>query len=169
MRFLPLALAIFLLACSPTLNWREVRAEPTPLTLLLPCKPDRGARTVPFAGRDTELTMLGCDAGNATFAVAHAEVADPSQAPQIVAQWKAATLVHLRGKVSGEQPQTVAGASEAVPPVRTTATGQRANGKPVQSQAMYFAQGRRVFQAVVYADTLEPEATDTFFASLRFK
>ena len=169
MRLLILAAALLLAACNPTLNWREVRAEPTTLSLLLPCKPDRGARTVPFAGRDTELTMLGCDAGNATFAVAHAEIADPARAPEVVAQWKVATLAHLRGRVSGEQPQTVAGAAAAVPPVRTTATGQRANGKPVQSQAMYFTQGRRVFQAVVYADTLAPEATDTFFASLRFK
>jgi len=30
-----------LAACSPTLNWREVRPEGTRLALLLPCKPDK--------------------------------------------------------------------------------------------------------------------------------
>ena len=169
MRFLILACALLLAACNPTLNWREVRAEPTTLSLLLPCKPDRGARTVPFAGRDTELTMLGCDAGGATFAVAHAEIADPARAPEVVAQWRAATLANMRGRVTAEQPLPVAGAGAAVPPLRATASGQRANGRAVQSQMAYFAQGRRVYQAVVYADMLASEATDTFFACLRFK
>ena len=54
-----------LAACSPTFNWREVRAEPTALKAMLPCKPDKGARNVPMAGREVSLQVIGCDTGDA--------------------------------------------------------------------------------------------------------
>lgn len=164
MRFLFVAALLVLAACSPELNWREVRAEPTALTVLLPCKPDRGARVVPLAGRDTPLNMLGCDAGGATFAVAFADTADAAQAAAVLTQWRAATLANMRAGEPAQQPFTVAG---GVVSTRVTATGQRADGKPVQSQALYFSQGPRVYQAVIYADRLPSEVADTFFGGLR--
>ena len=45
--------------------------------------------------------------------------------------------------------------------------GQRPDGKPVQSQALYFSQGPRVYQAVIYADRLSADVADTFFGGLR--
>ena len=42
-------------------------------------------------------------------------------------------------------------------------------GRPVQGRAPYFARGRQVFQAVVYAETLRPEVTDPFFSGLAFE
>ena len=164
MRFLFLATVLALAACTPELNWREVRAEPTALTVLLPCKPDRGARVVPLAGRDTPLTMLGCDAGCATFAVAFADTPDAGQAVLALAQWRAATLANMRAGTPVQQAFAVAG---GVAGTRVSASGQRADGKPVQSQALYFSQGQRVSQAVIYADRMSPDVADTFFAGLR--
>jgi len=164
MRFLFLAAVMALAACSPELNWREVRADPTALTVLLPCKPDRGARVVPLAGRDTPLNMLGCDAGGATFAVAFADTADAGQAAAVLAQWRSATLANMRAGVPAQQPFTVAG---GVASVRVAASGQRPDGKPVQSQALYFSQGPRVYQAVIYADKLTADVADTFFGGLK--
>lgn len=164
MRFLLLAALLALAACSPELNWREVRAVPTALTVLLPCKPDRGARVVPLAGRDTPLNMLGCDAGGATFAVAFADTADAAQAAAVLGQWREATLANMRARAPAQQAFTVAGGVVAV---RVTAGGQRPDGKPVQSQAVYFSQGPRVYQAVIYADKLPADVADTFFGGLR--
>jgi hypothetical protein len=45
--------------------------------------------------------------------------------------------------------------------------GQRADGKTVQSQAVYFSQGPRVYQAVIYADKLTADVADTFFGGLK--
>lgn len=165
MRFPFLAAVLALAACTPTLNWREVRAEPTPLTVLLPCKPDRGTRTVPLGGRDTPLNMLGCDAGGATFAVAFADLGDAAQAAPVLAQWRAATLANMRAGASTGQAFALAGGGTQGE--RVTAAGQRADGSAVQSQALYFAQGARVFQAVIYADRLTGEMADTFFGGLR--
>jgi len=158
-------------ACSPALNWREVRADPTALVALLPCKPDRGTRTVPFAGRETPMSMTGCDADGATFAIASAEIPDPSQASAVIAQWQAATAANLHGAPGPAQPFVVQGAVPAVPgtvPLRVVGTGRRADGSAVQSQALYFAHGGRVFQAVIYASRIPPEAAETFFAGLKF-
>ena len=52
-------LAVAASACSPTFNWREVRAEPASLKVLLPCKPDKGSRRGPLGGRDVDLAVLG--------------------------------------------------------------------------------------------------------------
>ena len=164
MRLFLIASVLVLAACNPALNWREVRAEPTELTVLLPCKPDRGARVVPLAGRDTPLNMLGCEAAGATFAVAFADTTDPGQAAVVLTQWRAATLANMRAGTPAQQPFTVAGGVVAL---RVAAGGQRADGKPVQSQALYFSQGPRVYQAVIYADKLPADVADTFFGGLR--
>jgi hypothetical protein len=73
------ALAL-LAACSPTFNWREVRVASTALKAMMPCKPDKGVRTVPMAGRQVELEAWGCDAGGATFAVLFADIGEAGRA-----------------------------------------------------------------------------------------
>ena len=48
-----------LLACTPSLNWRQVSLAPSSAIALLPCKPDRTTRSVPLGGVPTELTVAG--------------------------------------------------------------------------------------------------------------
>lgn len=163
-----LAASLLLMACNPTFNWREVRPNSTGLTLLLPCKPDQARRSVPLGGQPTELAMLGCDAGGATFALAVATVQDASQVGAVLAGWQTATLANMKATGAG---QTTAlklpGAAVQPPAVLVRADGQRADGGAVQSQAAYFAQGLQVFQAVIYADQIAPEFAETFFSSLK--
>ncbi len=155
-------------ACSPTFNWREVRAEPTPLKALLPCKPDRASRQVPLAGRQVELQVLGCDTGGATFALFHAELGEPGRGGEALAQWQQASLATLRATGSQAAPFVPPGALALPQSVRVTAEGQRADGSRVQGQAAYFARGTQVFQAVIYAEQIRPEWADAFFGGLRF-
>ena len=44
------AVALAAAACTPSLNWREVRLAPTTAVALLPCKPDRAERSEPLGG-----------------------------------------------------------------------------------------------------------------------
>lgn len=163
-----LLLLLLLAACNPVFNWREVRPDNTALSLLLPCKPDKAQRSVPLGGRPTELAMLGCDAGDATFAVAVATLDDAAQAAAVLAGWQTATLANLKAGGGGQtSPLTLAGADVLPPAVLVRASGQRADGRAVQSQAAYFSQGRQVFQAVIYASQIDPEVADTFFSSLK--
>jgi len=166
-----LAALLALAACSPALNWREVRPEGTRLSLLLPCKPDKAQKIVPLGGRATPLSMLGCDAGGATFAVAIADVGDLSQAASVLALWQDLTLANMKAVPASRQPLPlkIAGASPGMPATRLQAQGQRADGSAVSGQAAYFAQGSQLFQVVMYAPQIAPETAETFFSSLKFE
>lgn len=161
------ALAVALAACTPTFNWREVRAEPAGLAALLPCRPDKAARDVPMAGHEVSLQVLGCDAGGATFALMQADTGDAARAGEVLAQWRAATLANMRAASSRQEPFLPPGATALPQSVHVVASGQRADGSTVESHAAYFARGTQVFQAVIYADRLEPEAAETFFSSIK--
>lgn len=162
------AACLLLAACNPAFNWREVRPDNTALAVLLPCKPDKATRSVPLGGQATELAMLGCETGGATFAVAVATVQDTSQLAAVLAGWRAATLANMKAAGAGEaMPLKVPGAAVQPPAVLVRATGRRADGSAVQSQAAYFAQGAQVFQAVIYGDKISTEVSETFFSSLK--
>ena len=164
-----LASAAALAACSPTFNWREVRAEPTALKAVLPCKPDKGARTVPMAGRDVSLEVLGCDTGGATFAVLFADIGDTSRLGEVLALWKTATLLNLHSEAAREFAFRPPGALDLPQALQVVASGKRADGSRVESHAAYFARGSHVFQAVIYSSKLKPEVADAFFAGLRIE
>lgn len=162
-----LALAT-LAACNPTFNWRDVRLEDTRLSLLMPCKPDKAQKTVPMAGQPTELMLLSCDAGGVTFAVAAADVKDASKVAATLAQWQSATLTNMKAApATNAAALKIAGAAGDA--VLVKATGQRANGQAVGSQAAYFVQGTQVFQAVMYADKISVDVAETFFSGLKFE
>ncbi|MEO8014230.1 MAG: hypothetical protein ABI642_08810 [Polaromonas sp.] len=166
-----LAALLVLAGCSPALNWREVRPEGTRLNLLLPCKPDKAQKVVPLGGRATPLSMLGCDADGATFAVAIADVGDPLQAASVLALWQDLTLANMKATRASRQLLllNVPGASPGIPVTRLQAQGQRGDGTAVSGQAAYFAQGSQLFQVVMYAPHITPEVAETFFSSLKFE
>jgi hypothetical protein len=156
--------------CSPTLNWRDVQPDNSGLKLLLPCKPDQGDKIVPLGGRPTKMTMLGCDAGDATFAVAFADLGDADNVPEVLAQWRALTLDNMKATPEKTQtrPLRVPGASAEPAPILVLAQGQRPDGRAVNGWAAYFTQGSQVVQVVMYASAIEPVAAEIYFASLKF-
>lgn len=165
-----------LAACNPTFNWREVRPEGTALSLLLPCKPDRAEKTVPLGGRPVPLRMLGCDAGDATFAVAVADIGDAAKAEAVLAQWQALTLANMKAGPVGTgagatqvAPFRPAGMAGGAPALMVKSSGQRAGGQAVAGQAAYFSRGSQLFQVVLYAGVIQAEVAETFFSSLKFE
>ena len=167
-----------LTACSPNFNWRDVRPENTRLSLLMPCKPDKAQKTVPLGTQPTELTLLGCNAGGAMFAVAVADVGDVALVKPVLDQWAKVTLINMKASTvetansvlqAHALPLKLQGAATQPPPILVSAQGQRADGTAVRGQAAYFSQGSQVFQVVLYADTLPPEISEAFFASLKFE
>ncbi len=162
---------LVLVACSPSFNWREVRPENTRLSLLLPCKPDQAQKVVPLGGQPTLLSMLGCDAGGVTFAVAVADLGDGAKAAPVLAQWQILTLANMKADPGKSQVLALKlpGAASGPPPLRVLAQGRRADGVAVSGQAGYFAQGSQVFQVVIYAEKIPPEVAETFFTGLKFE
>ena len=88
-----LALAAGLVACSPGLNWRTVPVEQ--LAALLPCKPDHAERQVELAGTPRTLSMWGCEADGALFAVSHLRVDATAIDAQVITAWQLAAMRNL--------------------------------------------------------------------------
>lgn len=170
MRCLPVCLFILLLsACSPTFNWREVRVPDTALAMMLPCKPDAVTRAVDMGPVKVDLYMQGCEAGRATFAVA--TVLLPSGAPPVnhmLDQWRAANLLAMQATQPQITSQGVAGLI-APPAQKVIAHGLTAQGKSVESHALYFQHGNRMLYAVILADRVTADMADNFFSGLRLQ
>jgi hypothetical protein len=169
----PLLLLLFAAAasaCSPTFNWREVRADGAPLQALMPCKPESAVRSVPLGGLPTALHMQSCDAGGLTFAVAWAELDDAARAPEALAQWRGAALAAIRVEPNlaldpkTQWPAKVPGAAVAQGLV---AQGSTHDNRPVQMRAVHFSRGSQIFQGALYGAQLPETEVTTFFEGLR--
>lgn len=186
-----------LLACSPALDWRDVRFEGTmeasdasPLTALLPCKPDRATREQTVGGERVSLSMMGCPAAGATFTLSRMVLKNSAKAAQVLSAWQAATLANLvpndkaqankaQAKPPVVSPIKVPGASGWPAAVRVNVTGGGVTGDTaagqLAGQVAWFAQlagpDLVLYQAAIYgaqdAKPLTAEATSTFFESLR--
>ena len=180
---LPWALA----ACSPPLDWRTVRLEGAGLEALLPCKPDRAARPVELGGQTVELSMAGCKADGATFAVSHMVLdgsAGAAEAGAVLSQWRAATLgrmgVPAADAAAAGSPFTLPGALPLPQSVRVQVQGVSPDDSAaVVAHAVWFARAEaaaagsaprlRLYHAVLYAPTPRAAAADTFFGGLALR
>jgi hypothetical protein len=162
---LPLALVVST-ACSPALNWREARLPGGELRALLPCKPDQASRRQSLAGQDTELTMAGCKAAGALFAVSVADVAQEGRAQAVQAQWQAQLLANLRATASTTTAYAIKGAAPHFEPLHLSASGRSSDGRPLQTQAVWFARGTRLYHAAIYAERISSDMSDPFFGGL---
>lgn len=163
----PALFAALLAACTPTFNWREIRVPGAGLTALLPCKPDQGTRAVAIGPRTLQLSMQGCEAAGATFAVAWADAGDAAGANAVLAQWQAMAQANMQAGPARTEPFRPPGAAPLAASVRMAAAGRQTDGRPVEMRSVWFARGSHVFQAVIYAPRIPEEAAEAFFAGLR--
>lgn len=155
-------------ACSPALDWREFVPEGTDIRVAFPCRPDRQARAVVVAGAKTQMQMLACSAGDATFALAFVDVADPARVGATLAHLRATAASNLQGASPQSVPLQIKGMTPNEQAARLTITGTLPDGAAVQAQAAFFARGLRVYQATVVSARPAPEVVDTFIGGLKF-
>lgn len=157
--------ATFSTACSPTFNWREVPVGDAGLVAMLPCKPDRATRAMPLGSASVAVEVVGCEAGGATFAVAHARAADATQAEAWLTAWRAATRAQLTDAQPTETPATLPRAALQPAPVRLDVSGKAA------AHLLWFAQTRAggvsLYQATVLGRPSAADAIATFEEGLR--
>lgn len=155
-------------ACTPTFNWRETPIGEDGMTALLPCKPDRATRELPLGAATVPVDMAGCEAGGATFAVAHASAADRAQAEAWLDAWRAALRSQLGGARGVDGTATVARAALVPAPTRLDAAA--VEGRHAATHVLWFAQARgtqvSLYQATVIGEPSSSEALSTFFEGL---
>jgi hypothetical protein len=157
-----------LAACSPALNWREVRPEGSDLVAMYPCKPERFVRQVPLAGSKVDMQLTSCAVDGVSYAVVQARVADPMQVGPALEALREAAAGNIGGQAASVAPFAVGGMTPSPQAVRFSAEGRGADGTPVREQAGVFARGLQVYQATVVGPRLDGPATETFFSGLRF-
>jgi hypothetical protein len=174
-------LAVGLMACTPALNWREVRLEG--LTALLPCKPDQAQRPVRLGAADIQMEMAGCEAADALYAISHVRVQDAAQASTLLSEWRAATLANLHATSVQPRPFKLAkktdgayhvpyGAKAAVPQEEWEmlwVQGERPDASAVQARLAWFALGADVYHVAVYGAQLGPQSVDMLYSDLRLQ
>jgi hypothetical protein len=163
-----LALACAAIACTPVLDWRDVRPEGSGLAAQFPCKPASLARQLALAGVRVEMTLYACSASGVTYAVAFADIDQPQLVGRALGELAraAARNIGAQGppallplRVDGATPNAFAG--------RQALAGQLGDGQRVEEQVAVFARGTRIYQATMVGPRLEIESVDAFFGALR--
>jgi hypothetical protein len=161
---LPFAL---LCACSPTLDWRQVRPVGLGLEAMFPCRPATLSREVMLAQRRLAMAMHACAAGGSTYAVGAVALDDVRDVgPALTALREAATR-NVGGAVTEVTTVQVPGATPQAQAARVLLTGKRPDGREVVEHLAVFAHGHRVFQTMVVGDRPDAEAVSTFFDGLK--
>ena len=159
-------------ACTPALNWREVRPEGFGLTALFPCRPSVYARKLVLAAAQVELVLQACTADGQTWALASAELRDPLQIAPALDELFTAASKNIAASSVAATPLAVAGATPNLASRRAALRGHLPNGQAVNEQVAVFARGTRVFQATVVGAelpaNLHADSAEIFFAGLRF-
>jgi len=159
-----------MVACTPTLDWRDVRPDGAGLMALFPCRPAGQVRRLALAGTNVEMTLYACSAGDATYAVGFAEIGETHQVEPVLAELSAAAARNI-GSTGSTEPVTlhVDGMTPSPMAGRWALSGQRVDGRRVEMQVGLFARGTRVYQATMVGASLNADAIETFFGALRLQ
>lgn len=156
------------LACTPTLDWREVRPAGSHAQLMFPCKPASHARSVALAGAQIEMSMFACTAGGVTYALAFADMADPALVTPALAELARAARANLQADApASAAPLRVPGMTPNERAAQWQIAGRLPDGRAVHERAAFFAHGTRVYQATALGPELDADAVETFFGALR--
>ena len=156
-----------LAACSPTLDWRELRPAGSGAQLMFPCKPSSQTRPLELAGVRVPLTLHACSAGGTTYALAVADVGDVSHIAAALIQLGDAATRNLAGDAQALPLPHVAGATPQPQARRLLVRGHLPDGSATQQQLIVFSRGTRIYQASVLGASLDGEGVETFLGSIR--
>lgn len=170
-----------LAACSPALNWRTIQLKDAPLQALLPCDAQTAIRPIALGLGQVPLSVVGCEAQGATYAVSHFAVAEPARAAEALTFWQQAVLAQLRSADGAAARLDARGDGLWVPrgtlnlpqSLRMTFEGLGPRGQKVVGHGLWFARlegsGARVYHAVIYADKLRSAEAEMFFSGLQLQ
>lgn len=165
-----LTIACVAAACTPALDWRDVRPEGAGLLTLFPCKPAAHTRRLVLAGGLTEMTLYACSARGTTYAVGFADVGQPQLVARALAEMLSAAARNIAATgAPAASPLRIEGMLATPQAVRHALSGQLDDGRQVQEQVAVFARGTLVFQATMVGAKLDTDAVETYFGALRLQ
>lgn len=160
-------------ACTPALNWREVRFDAGDVVVLMPCKPDQAVRNILLqSGQDAlpaSLQLQGCEASDLQFTLG--QIALPAGVlPDVMLNaWQQASLTPLsvRTQDALTQPWALAGAVSAPQAVRS-----RVKTAALQVEFGWFMHGNKLYQVAMYGAAKTKsfdETADVYFSGIKLQ
>lgn len=166
---------LWLCACSPDQNWREVTLEGTSFKVQLPCKPDRTTRSVEMGNKPVMLHVVGCESSGALLAVMTVELDAGADAVALMEGWQKATLQNIRVDARATDVQQQMWHRPGQLPLKSSlrmqAKGVNPSGQEVKMDAVWGAVAAgdriRLVHSVIYSPQISPELANTLFEGLR--
>ena len=158
--------SLLLTSCTPRHDWREIRSERPPYSVLLPAKPNSQTREIQLGDLKVAMTMTAVEVDHATYAVGCAELADPDAAKTAMLLMKTALVGHLNGKLRKEE--VIDNATENRIDLEATGTPQ---GEPRIVVARFIAHQKFAYQIVLTGPEKQVtrDQIDTFITSFKVK
>lgn len=169
-----LAIGLGLVACAPSHDWREIRADEDHYLALMPGRPDRMARPINLDGLAVEMSMQGARVDGVAFIVGAVALPDASVTVRehALAAMRTAMVRNIQGSETHAEAvavpvvDAVGKPAGSAPGWRIDASGQ-AGQRTVSMSAVFAARAGRAWQAVVLGPDLDPEQARTFLLGFR--
>jgi hypothetical protein len=161
---------LFLIGCSPTFNWREVRGTDVPYVIVMPAKPETTTRSIMLGDLQVMMTMTASEVDQIVFAVGTATLPDAAKATASLQLMKSALVNNINGTIRKEkssgssQSQMTAIDIEIIGPSTANLGGQ-----PRLMVVRLIAKENKVYQALIVGPekVVTTESIDTFFTSFK--
>ena len=162
-------LPMAIVACAPSLDWREARPDGSGATMLFPCRPSGRERVVRLADAQVPMQQHSCTAAGATFSLIVAEAGTLERVTPLLAALRAQATANVSGQATPQPLPAISGATFSAQSVRLRIDGKLPDGRPVVEHAAFFVRGTRLYQATVIGkgEPVGAEALDNFFDAIR--
>lgn len=151
-----LALVAVVSACTPSLDWRELRPDGAGVLALFPCKPEVERR------EPVRMGQAVCKAAGLSFSLTWAQLDDPAQVGPALQQMRESLAARLQARAAPTQPVQVKGMTP-----NPQALQQGLQAEQQQARVAVFARGMWVYQAVMLGAKSDEAAWETFLTGFR--
>ena len=164
-------IALALLACTPKFDWRDVRSDDSPYTILMPAKPATMTRELDLGQSKIVMHMTTVQVDGVSFAVGAAKLPDATAALAALTIIKANLLAKLDGPVTQQKTTSGNSAGKATLTDEFDATSSKADhsGSATRMVGKIVARENWVFQVLVVGPdkAINRDSVDTFLTSFK--
>jgi hypothetical protein len=164
---LSLFIVLTCLACSPSWNWREVKSNDAPFSILLPAKPISHARSINLNGLEVTMQMTAAEVDGVSFAVGSIQLPDAKQAEAALSAMQLAMINNIHGEVREKK---IIPLEEHVTATQLIAVGHAGNKtQQLLLAARFVNKGLWVHQVIALGPekNFPPDTIDTFLTSFK--
>lgn len=155
------------LACSPHWNWREVKSNDAPFSVLLPDKPVSHSRNIDLIGLQVTMTMTAAEVDGINFAVGSIQLPDKTKTEAALNAMQLAMIKNIQGEVREKK---IINMEANVTATQIIAVGHAGNtAQPLLLAARFMSKDQWVHQVIALGPekNFPPDAIETFLTSFK--